>query len=159
MNWILERRELHSFDYCCDSFLIVYFISMEFRCHLKTIPVSLVTIKTSLVVMLYWTKIGSFFGIFRPFYAVGCSFSSADSFKWILGIICQNWIQRMLYSRYGCVRELMCMKCRYTKNRAMRLLKSSKHSHDNSKTPFNTAFSFDEWQLFLPFTLVTGRSL
>lgn len=44
----------------------------------------------------------------------------------------------------------------YTKNRAMRLMKSSKFSIDNSKTPFNTAFSLQEWQLFLPYTLVTG---
>lgn len=38
----------------------------------------------------------------------------------------------------------------------MRLLKSSKHSTDKSKKPFNTVFSLDEWQLFLPYTLVTG---
>lgn len=49
--------------------------------------------------------------------------------------------------------------CRYTKNRAMRLLKSSKHSLDNSKKPFNTVFTLDEWQLFLPYTLVTGSLL
>lgn len=40
----------------------------------------------------------------------------------------------------------------------MRLLKSSKHSKDQSKRPFNTFFSLDEWQLFLPYTLVTGMT-
>lgn len=44
----------------------------------------------------------------------------------------------------------------YTKNRAMRLMKSSKFSVDNSKTPFNTSFTLQEWQRFLPYTFVTG---
>ena len=38
----------------------------------------------------------------------------------------------------------------------MRLMKSSKHSFDNSKTPFDIAFSLKEWQYYFPYTLVTG---
>ena len=37
----------------------------------------------------------------------------------------------------------------------MRLMKSSKHSFDNSKTPFDIAFSLKEWQYYFPYTLVT----
>lgn len=88
---------------------------------------------------------------------MGSSFSSTNSSKRIFGTVCQKWIQRVFYRWYGCVSSMMCIKCSYTKNRAMRLLRSSKHSVDNSKTPFNTAFSLSEWQLFLPFTLVTGE--
>lgn len=44
----------------------------------------------------------------------------------------------------------------YTKNRAMRMLMSSKYSDDKSKKPLLTAFQLEEWQHFLPYTLVTG---
>ena len=44
----------------------------------------------------------------------------------------------------------------YTKNRAMRLLMSSKFSKDKSKKPLKAAVSFSQWKFFLPYTFVTG---
>lgn len=87
---------------------------------------------------------------------MGSDFARTNTFQRILRIVRKRREKEMLCGRHGGVGVDLFLRRSYTKNRAMRLMKSSKHSFDNSKTPFDIAFSLKEWQYYFPYTLVTG---